>query len=233
MARGREQEPEGLERRTVRLVELRVQGEGDEEPRIAGYAAVFSQLSEDLGGWREIIQPGFFDQVLEDDVRALWNHNADMVLGRTRSGTLALRQDDQGLRIEIQPPATQWARDALVTMDRGDVDQASFAFRVRPDGDRWDMRDDGTVIRTLLAGGCARLYDVSPVTYPAYPQTSMSVRSLVENMRAGQGNAGGDGQGAPPPGGGPGEPRHEIDGAQERLSRESRLLDLAELDAWC
>src|SRR5690606_8513455 len=100
-----------------------------------------------------------------------------------------------GLRIQIDPPATQWAQDALVTMERGDVDQMSFAFTVRADGERWEQRSDGTIIRTLLAGGCAQLYDVSPVTYPAYPQTTVSVRSRAQEMANGH-NAGGESQGA-------------------------------------
>ena len=223
---------ERRERRTARLVELRVDApdgdQGDGAPgaaRILGHAAVFSHLSEDLGGFREIIQPGFFDNVLEDDVRGLWNHNSDLVLGRTRSGTLALRQDDEGLAVEIDPPATTWARDAMVTMQRGDVDQMSFAFWVREGGDRWEQRDDGTVVRTLLAGGCERLFDVSPVTYPAYPQTNATVRAHAQTVRAlngtEQSSSSGAGQ-APDPESGEQEPD-----PRARLDLLRRRLDLA------
>ncbi len=165
-----------MEMRTVD-VEMRVSSTG-ETPKIDGTAAVYNKWSQDLGGFREMIEPGFFENVLKGDTRALWNHNEDLVLGRTRSGTLTLEDNEMGLDVHILPPDTQMGRDAVTLIKRGDVTQMSFAFRVKqPGGDEW-IRDDktGAVKRILKRGGAAMLYDVSPVTYPAYPQTSVHAR---------------------------------------------------------
>lgn len=154
--------------------EVRVEKRDDGQTLIVGHAAVFDQLSEDLGGFREQIQAGaFVDAIATDDVRALWNHNPDFILGRNRSNTLRLVEDVRGLAIEIIPPDTQTVRDLVLTpMERGDVSQMSFAFSVRPGGQDWAKNDSGQLIRTLKK---LRLYDVSPVTYPAYPQTDVGV----------------------------------------------------------
>lgn len=157
-------------------IETRAGKDGKETPVIRGHAAVFNQLSEDLGGFREQIAPGAFTEAIKtDDVRALWNHNPDFVLARNMSGTLQLSEDTRGLAIEIDPPDTQWARDLLVSIKRGDVNQMSFGFSVRPNGQNWAKDDTGTVVRTLTR---VRLFDVSPVTYPAYPQTDVAARCL-------------------------------------------------------
>lgn len=184
-----------IERRFFSVRELRAGLSGDNKPTIEGYAAVFNQQSDDLGGFIEVIEPGFFDDVLEQDVRALWNHDDDSVLGRTKAGTLELKQDETGLYQITYPPvvppdAATWAQDAMISIRRGDVDQMSFAFIVKStgsgdavDGDEW-QRLDGKTIRFLKAGGCRELLDVSPVTYPAYPQTNVSVstRSRFEQF---------------------------------------------------
>ena len=143
-------------------------------PLITGYAAVFGEMSMDLGGFREIIEPGAFAGAQEMDVRALWNHDASRVLGRTRAGTLRLAEDAHGLRVEIDVPDTTTGQDALESIQRGDVDQMSFGFRVPEGGDDWEGRT-----RRLKR---VELFDVSPVTYPAYPQTSVQVRSLVAGL---------------------------------------------------
>ncbi len=140
-------------------------------PMIRGYAAVFDQLSLPLGwGFREKIRAGAFAASLSDDVRGLWNHNPDYVLGRTTNNTLRLNEDEMGLRIEIDPPDTQLAQHFLTNIDRGDVNQMSFLFRALDE--EWD-EIDGELVRTLTK---VKLYEVSPVTFPAYPQTSVSVR---------------------------------------------------------
>jgi len=169
--------------------EIRVSGEiravkKDNEPaKIVGYAARFNQLSEDLGKFREQIQPGFFDGIDQDDVRALFNHDPNYVLGRTSSGTLKLTQDADGLAVDITPPDTTWARDLMKSIERGDVSQMSFAFTVAENGDKWE-KVDGNWIRTLVKKG--RVLDVSPVTYPAYPHTSAAVRSHLETLQQGE-----------------------------------------------
>lgn len=165
-----------IERRHFVLDQVRVEAREDGKRRIVGHAAVFNQLSEDLGGFREQIAPGAFAEAIDkDDVRALYNHNPDFILGRNLAGTLKLAEDARGLAIEIDPPDTQIARDLLVSLDRGDINQMSFGFSVRPDGQNWAKDDAGQVIRTLTR---VRLYDVSPVTFPAYPQTDVASRAL-------------------------------------------------------
>ena len=109
---------------------------------------------------------------LSDDIRALWNHDTNLPLGRTKAGTLRLDVDSHGLRVEIDPPDTQAGRDAVESIKRGDVDQMSFAFDVLED--EWDQDDQQQLIRTLRK---VKLYEVSPVTFPAYTGTSVSARA--------------------------------------------------------
>jgi HK97 family phage prohead protease len=164
--------------RTIQM-EMRVDTpESGEPPKIVGYAAMFDALSQDLGGFVERIERGAFARSLAEgaDVRALFNHDSNLILGRTKAGTLAVREDAQGLAIEIIPPDTSYARDLLVSIERGDVSQMSFAFRTRVD--EWDTGKNPAV-RTLKD---VELFDVSPVTYPAYTQTSVSVRAQVATM---------------------------------------------------
>lgn len=163
-----------LERRAYKLTELRAI-EDDKQMRVVGHAAVFDQLSEELWGFRETIKPGAFAKTIKkDDVRALWNHDPNFVLGRNRSGTLKLREDDKGLVSEIDFPDTPLARGFFQSIKRGDVDQMSFGFQTITD--QWRTVDGGTV-RELVE---VDLFDVSPVTFPAYPQTDVSARSFYE-----------------------------------------------------
>lgn len=150
--------------------------ESGQATEIRGYGAVFNQLSENLGGFREQIAQGAFDSVLEDDVRGLINHDSNLILGRTSAGTLRLGIDERGLKYEIDLPETSYARDLGVSMARGDISQSSFGFFVEDDD--WNEDSDGRVVRTITKVG--QLLDVSPVTYPAYPQTSSEARDLVE-----------------------------------------------------
>lgn len=181
-----------IERRTIAVQELRAQD--GEKPTMEGYAARFNTPA-DLGYFIEIMEPGFFDEVMDNDVRSLWNHNENYVLGRVSAGTLEIKQDDKGLYQVTYPPvveplAAQWAKDAMVSIKRGDVKEMSFAFTVKSrwrgdpaDGDEW-IRRDGKTYRFLKKGGCRELFDVSPVTYPAYGETSVSAstRSRFEQF---------------------------------------------------
>ena len=159
---------------------VEVRTEASEKPQLSGYAAVFGSVTEIAGMFREQIAPGAFAKAAkEDDVRALFNHDANYVLGRTTSGTLRLVEDDKGLRYEADPPDTQWARDLMVSVARGDVSQSSFAFEVTDD--EWDYGKRGELpLRTIKA---VRLHDVSPVTYPAYTATTVSARSMEAAKR--------------------------------------------------
>ncbi|ELY2745820.1 MULTISPECIES: HK97 family phage prohead protease [Cronobacter] len=151
-----------------------------EPTKIIGYASVFNSRSELIfGSFREVIKPGAFDDVLGDDVRALFNHDPNFILGRSSAGTLSLSVDDRGLRYEITAPQTQTIRDlVLAPMQRGDISQSSFAFRVARDGERWYQDEDGVVVREITR--FSRLLDVSPVTYPAYLEADSAVRSLEQ-----------------------------------------------------
>ena len=164
-----------VERRTFK-VELRKSADGR---KIRGTAVVFNQLSVDLGGFREQIAPEAFDGCDMTDVRCLVNHEATRILGRTASNTLSLAKEASGLCFECDPPDTSYARDLAACMDRGDIDLCSFSFRVAPKGDRWSKDPEtGAQIRTVRK--ISRLYDVSVVTYAAYPQTSIEIRSSAE-----------------------------------------------------
>lgn len=157
------------------LCEVRAAPEGN-GLRFGGYAAKFDRWSEDLGGFRERIAPGAFaEAVAADDVRCLMNHNPDRVLGRTRSGTLRLFEDDVGLRFEVDAPDVSWARDLRESVQRGDIDQCSFAFDALADD--WVWADPGSRALDERTVRRAKLYDVSIVTYPAYTDTVASVRS--------------------------------------------------------
>jgi uncharacterized protein len=165
-----------IERR-YRAEEFRVSQ--DAEPIIYGYAAVFDAPSADMG-WIEVIDPHAFDSVIatNPDVRALWNHNADHVLGRTAASTLKLALDARGLAYSIIAPDTTVARDLIVSMRRGDVTQSSFGFICRRD--QWTDNADGSVTRRILE--FAELIDVSPVTFPAFASATAQTRNLPDSM---------------------------------------------------
>lgn len=157
--------------------EVRAEQHDQQPTRIIGYGSVFNSRSEPLWGFREIIKPGAFDDVLGDDVRGLFNHDPNFILGRSTSGTLKVSTDERGLRYDIEAPDTQTIRDlVLAPMLRGDINQSSFAFRVARDGERWYEDEEGVVIREISR--FSRLFDVSPVTYPAYTEADSGVRSM-------------------------------------------------------
>jgi HK97 family phage prohead protease len=174
-----------IERRYVPLstrgMDLRVSGD-DKAPVLEGHIAVFNQLSDDLGGFREKIEPGAFAETIKlHDIRALWNHMDDLVLGRNKAGTLELEEDAIGLAFRNTPPDTSWFKDKMVSLKRKDVTGASFGFWT--DADEWGTDPDGTHVRTLKK---ITLVEVSPgVTFPAYPQTDVAMHSL-RNWEAGQ-----------------------------------------------
>ncbi|RUP66717.1 Caudovirus prohead protease [Streptomyces sp. NP10] len=166
------------ERRFTRgLVEVRAAGE---TRTIGGYAAKFNTLSRNLGGFVERIDPGFFAKSQGDGwprVMARYNHDNNMLLGTSRSGTLRLVTDGTGLDYAVDVPAAR--ADVYELVQRGDVAESSFAFRTLDDD--WSMTEDGFPVRTLLAG---QLVDVAPVNDPAYLDTSTGLRSLAERAGA-------------------------------------------------
>ena len=167
------------ERRFTRgLVEVRAAGE--QSRQIGGYAAKFNRLSQNLGGFVERIDPGFFAKSEGDswpDVMARYNHDDNRLLGTSEAGTLRLAVDGTGLDYSVDVPASR--EDVLELVRRGDVRRSSFAFRTFADD--WGMTEDGFPLRTLLSGA---LVDVAPVNTPAYMDTSTGLRSLAEKAGA-------------------------------------------------
>lgn len=149
--------------------ELRAEGG---KRTLAGYAAVFGSTADIGGYFREVIAPGAFaDTLLRDDVRALFDHDSGRLLGRKSAGTLRLAEDAKGLRVEIDLPDTSDGRDVAQLVERGDLDGMSFGFMVRKE--QWDETVDPPT-RTILA---VDLREVSAVTFPAYADTSLALRS--------------------------------------------------------
>lgn len=175
-------------RRSVALTGIEVRAEGG-EVSVRGHAAVFdtpTMIGPPGVGFEEVIAPGAFRKTLADgaDVRLLFNHNPDLVLARTKSGTLRLHEDKRGLAVDARLAPTSVGRDLAVLIERGDVSQMSFGFRVVKD--RWEnvRREDGSSVerRTVLE---AQLFDVSSVTYPAYDETDLALREaqLTRELR--------------------------------------------------
>ncbi len=147
---------------------------------LVGYAAKFDSLSEDLGGFREIIAPGAFTRSLESgaDVRCLFEHDTSKVLGRRSAGTLRLSEDATGLRIECDlPEGVTYAQDLAILLKRGDVNQMSFGFTVDQGGDEWLPPGEDKLRRRVLRS--VRIMETSVVTFPAYTETEAAIRSLA------------------------------------------------------
>jgi HK97 family phage prohead protease len=159
-----------MERRSLlEPVEARTDDGGQ---KIGGYGAVFNSETVIGGEFREKIAPGAFSKSIAGDVRSYFNHNSALILGRTKSGTLRLKEDERGLHYEVDLPDTQAGRDLRVSMARGDVDGSSFAFRVKKDA--WEMGGD-MPLRTIQE---IELFEVGPVTDPAYEDATAALRSL-------------------------------------------------------
>jgi HK97 family phage prohead protease len=164
-----------MERRTLsEPVEFRTDKSG--KPMIAGYGAVFNSQTNIGDAWVEDIAPGAFSETIKDDVRSLFDHNSALILGRTKSKTLRIWEDDRGLRYEVDLPETQAGKDLQVSMDRGDVDGSSFAFTVTHD--EWN-HDANPPRRTIHK---VKLYEVGPVTFPAYPDAEVGLRSMQSSL---------------------------------------------------
>lgn len=163
-----------MERRKIESpVEIRVDGE---KRTVAGYGAVFNSETVIGGQFREVILPGAFKNALSRDVFSFFNHDESQVLGRTKSGTLRVVEDANGLRYEVDLPDTSAGRDLRISMDRGDVDGSSFMFSIPDGGDAWDLSGD-MPLRTISQ---VNLYEVGPVTMPAYADATAGLRSLEE-----------------------------------------------------
>jgi len=159
---------------------VRIEKRADGKPQIVGYGAVFYRAGDagtEYELWRNVVErvaPGAFASALKrpDDVRALFNHDPNFVLGRSSAGTMTLSVDERGLRYTIDPPDTQQARDLMASIERGDISGSSFSFSVNKES--WsDPADGGPEVRTIED---VTLFDVGPVTFPAYEATSTGMR---------------------------------------------------------
>jgi HK97 family phage prohead protease len=171
-----------VERRSLALAQCSLRVEGESAGRIVGYAVRYNQISDELwpGGPREKFLPGAFTSHLatKPDIRALRSHDADLILGRTAAGTLKITEDADGIAFELDPPDTQYARDLLVSIKRGDIRGMSFGF--------------SSPSETVERHGAGRLYVVDRATlheitftaFPAYPQTSVELRAKRERDAA-------------------------------------------------
>lgn len=168
--------PREIERRVLAgTLELRAAGG---KKTLVGYAAMYDSLSQDLGGFLEIIRAGAFDRALAEGqvVMARYEHETNKLLGKTSSGTLRVSSDAKGLRYECDLPDTQAGRDVLALAERGDVSGSSFAFMLPNEAaQRWTTTPDGYPLRELLD---LDLIDVAPTANPAYPETTVSARAL-------------------------------------------------------
>jgi HK97 family phage prohead protease len=175
---------DGQERLEVSLedVEIRDSGAGQDFYTLRGHAAVFNSLSNDLGGFKEMLAPGsMVDAIKNSRVHLLFNHDANYPLASTDSGTLELREDDLGLHVWARiPKELSYAKDLRVLMQAGIARDMSFAFSLPADGtgESWTRSADGENLRTITQVG--ELYDVSAVVRGAYSAPGYDLRSVLD-----------------------------------------------------
>ncbi|SFC52479.1 HK97 family phage prohead protease [Bacillus sp. UNCCL81] len=171
---------ENKEKRSLTLApEIRANNSDVEPSKIFGYAVKWGERSNTIGYYykfEERFEKGAFFDAINGDVIAAWNHDWNEILGRSTSGTLLLEEDDIGLRYEITMPS--WADKYVETVQRGDVTGSSFTFV--PEVEEWDETNE-IALRTIKK---AKLYEVSPVIFPAYPQSEAGVRSMEDVFEA-------------------------------------------------
>lgn len=169
------------EKRFIAESKIEVRKSDGTSRTIGGYVTPFNKLSENLGVFREVrekVNPGAFTETLkQDDIRAFWNHNSDIILGRNLNGTLKLLEDDYGLSFELDLPDTTAGIDAFKSIQRGDVNGMSFGFIVRSEKVDMPSNDKDPIIRTLLN---VQLLEVSPVIFPAYPDSEVQARGSLD-----------------------------------------------------
>lgn len=172
-----------MEQRIMKMRNTKIREEGGKR-YLEGYFAVFGEPYQVFDGWVESIERGAFARYLAtgEDVKVLWNHDSNIVLGSTANRTAMLKEDETGLwgSVEINEN-DQEAVNAYARINRGDVDGCSFGFDIARQEDWWD--EEG-VYRTKITE-VDPLYEVSPCTFPAYKATSISARNKesLENAR--------------------------------------------------
>jgi hypothetical protein len=155
-------------------------GEGEKPAEGEGHFLVFNERTQIMPGYYEEIAESALDAVLDDDIRVLFNHDENLILARTKAKpepTAHVEKDDKGGKVRFSFPDTSYGNDLKESMRRGDVNQMSFAFRVKRV--EWADFENGDVLRRIME--FEKLYDVSPVTFPAYPTTDVALRSMREH----------------------------------------------------
>ena len=174
---GKSAVPENVETRFLSPQNNEMRIEGEEKRKIVGYAAKYG-IFADLGWFKEKIQEGAFDDVLADDIRCLKNHDMNLILGRTKSGTLKLETNSTGLKFYNDVPDTTTGRDAIEEIKRGDITGCSFSFIVGEQS--WKYFEDKNQLPERTIVKIQKLLDVGPVTFPAYTDTIVAARSMEE-----------------------------------------------------
>ncbi|MHB1334511.1 MAG: HK97 family phage prohead protease [Candidatus Humimicrobiaceae bacterium] len=162
------------ERRFINFENFELRAEGDEKPTLVGRVSLFDNPAT-IGNFTEIFRKMAFSRAIKEkqDIRALKNHDVNLLLGRTKNGTLDLAEDDKGLLMKAIPPNTQTAKDTIEEVRGGYINEMSFAFSVPEGGEKWTTLE-GKTVREIFD---VNLFDVSVVTYPAYGKTSANVRN--------------------------------------------------------
>ena len=164
------------EKRELPQSTIEIREDDNGQRTIFGYAVKWEMKSHPMGWFQRFQEQfkkgAFAESLTKEDQRALWSHDTSQVLGRTKNGTLRLYEDDIGLRFELDLPDTTLGNDAYKSIKRGDIDGVSFGFRMRKE--EWDESDPDNVTRTITQ---ADLFEISPVGFPAYPDSQVSARS--------------------------------------------------------
>jgi uncharacterized protein len=179
----RDQLKNHIERRNIKAGSLLTRGSASGDGKTLVGRVAYNSRSEDLGGFTEVIAPGAFTESLKtNEVFAYWSHDSSQVLARQSNGTLRLQDTATALKFQADlDPATTWGANAIAALKRSDVNSNSFGFSVDgPDGDEWRAQGDGTILRTIHK---ASLYEVSPVSVPAYGANSASLRNAPAFVR--------------------------------------------------
>ena len=170
-----------MEHRYLQMHDIETRNESDNDLFLEGYFAVFNEVYKVWEGATESIAPGAFTDCISGDVRALYNHNDDFILGRTAAGTLELKEDNRGLwgRIKLNRNDTD-AMNVYERIKRGDITGCSFGFNIAEE--ETEYRDDGTIHWTIKK--VDPLYEISPTIFPAYEATSVSARGQqIDEMK--------------------------------------------------
>ena len=173
---------EETEKRAI-PVQLELKKDANNRTIVVGLAAVYNSQSKQMTDKRgrrfiEEVEPGFFSNVMDQDVVATIEHDHTKIVGRTTAGTLKITDTRSGLQTENDVAQTSHGKDLLVNIERGEIKGMSFEFRCKDGGDKWERRSDGTLKRTLKAGGCEMLADITYTGNPIYPSTALEMRSL-------------------------------------------------------